>query len=166
MTKRFLALATVALAALALAACGSSSKKKESATTTPAPTAQQVKGPKIGVAFKKPKPNKAVGSKFTAVVTLANFKLDPKDVGKKPQLGKGHLHFSLDGGKFDFPKYSGANGKLAQKLGVTGKYSPSVMPEITYKGIPKGKHTLKVELANNDHSAAGATASVTFTVKS
>ena len=165
MTKTYLALPAAALAALSLAACGDDNKEKSSASTTPKPAPQQVKGPKIGVAFKKPKPNSKVGSKFTAVVKLANFKLDPKDVGKKPQLGKGHLHFSLDGGKFDFPKYSGANGKLAKKLGVTGKYSPSVEPKITYKGIPKGKHTLKVELANNDHSPAGASATDTFTVK-
>lgn len=164
MTKKLIALSLVTAAALPLAACGSS-KKSSSASTTPTPTTQQVQGPKIGVAFKKPKPNASVGSKFTAEVTLSNFKLDPKDVGQKPQLGKGHLHFSLDGGKFDFPKYSGANGKLAAKLGVTGKYSPSVTPQITYQGIPKGKHTLKVELANNDHSPAGASATDTFTVK-
>jgi hypothetical protein len=165
MTKRYLALPAIALAAVSLTACGSDKKESSSASTTPAPAPQQVKSPKIGVAFKKPKPSSKVGSKFTAVVTLSNFKLDPKDVGKKPQLGKGHLHFSLDGGKFDFPKYSGANGKLAKKLGVTGKYSPSVTQEITYKGIPKGKHTLKVELANNDHSPAGASATDSFTVQ-
>ena len=165
MTKRFLALAAIAILALAVAACGSKKKESSSASTTPKPAPQQVKGPKIGVAFKKPKPNSKVGSKFTAVVTLSNFKIDAKDVGKKPKLGKGHLHFSLDGGKFDFPKYSGPNGRLAKKLGVTGKYSPSVKPQITYKKIPKGKHTLKVELANNDHSPAGASATDTFTVK-
>jgi hypothetical protein len=165
MTKRYLALPAIALVAISLTACGSDKKKSSSASTTPAPAPQQVKGPKVGVAFKKPKPNSTVGSKFTAVVTLSNFKLDPKDVGKKPALGKGHLHFSLDGGKFDFPKYSGANGQLAKKLGVTGKYSPSVTREITYKKIPKGKHTLKVELANNDHSPAGASATDSFTVK-
>ena len=88
-----------------------------------------------------------------------------KNVGKKAVPGKGHLHFSLDGGKFDFPKYSGANGKLAKKLGVAGKYSPSVTPSITYKNLPKGKHTLKVMLANNDHSDAGASAKLAFTVR-
>ena len=165
MIKRYLALPAIALVAVALTACGDDKKESSSASTTPKPTPQQVQGPKVGVAFKKPKPNSKVGSKFTAVVTLSNFKLDPKDVGKKPKLGKGHLHFSLDGGKFDFPKYSGANGKLAKKLGTTGKYSPSVEPQITYKGIPKGKHTIKVDLANNDHSPAGASATATFTVK-
>jgi hypothetical protein len=166
MTTKYLALPAAALAALALAACGSSDKKETtSASTTPAPAPQKVQGPKVGVAFKKPKPNSKVGSKFTGVITLSNFQLDAKDVGQKPQLGKGHVHFSLDGGKYDFPKYSGENGKLAKKLGVTGKYSPSVTKEITYKSIPKGKHTLKVELANNDHSPAGASASVAFTVQ-
>jgi hypothetical protein len=165
MTKRYLALPAAAIVAVSVAACGDDEKESSSASTTPAPAPQKVKTPKVGVAFEKPKPNKKVGSKFTAVVKLSNFKLDPKDVGKKPKLGKGHLHFSLDGGKFDFPKYSGANGKLAKKLGVTGKYSPSVEPKITYQDIPKGKHTIKVELANNDHSPAGATASASFTVK-
>jgi hypothetical protein len=165
MTTKYLALPAAALAALALAACGSDKKDTTSASTTPAPAPQKVQGPKVGVAFKKPKPNSKVGSKFTAVITLSNFTLDPKDVGKAPQLGKGHVHFSLDGGKYDFPKYSGENGKLAKKLGVTGKYSPSVTEEITYKGIPKGKHTLKVELANNDHSPAGASATDSFTVQ-
>ena len=165
MDKRYLVLPVSALAALSLAACGDDEKESSSASTTPKPVPQKAEAPKIGVAFEKPQPGKKVGSKFTAVVKLSNFELDPKDVGKKPTLGKGHLHFSLDGGKFDFEKYSGANGKLAKKLGVAGKYSPSVEPKITYQDIPKGKHTIKVELANNDHSAAGATASAAFTVK-
>jgi hypothetical protein len=125
---------------------------------------QQITGPKIGVAFTKPKPNATEGTSVTARVKLTNFKIDPKNVGKAPQPGKGHLHFTMDGGKYDYPKYSGANGQLAKKLGVTGKYSPSVAPTITYKGLPKGKHTLTVQLANNNHSNAGATASVSFKV--
>jgi hypothetical protein len=165
MNKRYLALPASAVVALSLAACGDDKKESSSASTTPAPTAQKVDTPKIGVAFEEPKPNAKVKSKFTAAVTLSNFEVDAKDVGKQPKLGKGHLHFSLDGGKFDFAKYSGENGKLAKKLGVAGKYSPAVEPKITYQDIPKGKHTLKVELANNDHSPAGATASASFTVK-
>jgi hypothetical protein len=101
-------------------------------------------------------------------VTLKNFTLDPQDVGKQPIAGKGHLHFSMDGGKYDFPKYSGANGKLAQTLGTQGKYSPSVKPTITYRHLPKGKHTLVVHLARNDHSMytnKGATARVTFRIR-
>ncbi len=51
------------------------------------------------------------------------------------------------------------------KLGVDGQYSPSVEPTITYSGLPKGEHTLEVDLANNDHSETGTTASTTFTVE-
>ncbi len=57
-----------------------------------------------------------------------------------PKAGQGHLHFQMDKGKFDFPKYSGANGQLAVKLGVAGTYSPAVKPTITYRNLPKGKH--------------------------
>jgi hypothetical protein len=158
--------AAVVVLAVAATGCGSSKKSSSSASTTPQPQQQQIKGPKIGVAFVKPKPNgTAKGGKVTATVKLKKFTLDPKDVGKAPKPGKGHLHFSMDNGKFDYPRYSGANGKLAKKLGVTGKYSPSVTPSITYKGLPRGKHTLSVQLANNDHSNAGASAKVTVKVK-
>ena len=91
--------------------------------------------------------------------------LSPKTVGKKPKQGQGHLHFSIDDGKYDQPKYSGKNGQLAVKLGVNGKYSPSVTPSITYKGLPAGKHTLEVYLANNDHSNTGVEAKTMFTVE-
>jgi hypothetical protein len=166
MTRRGPTIAAALVAAVAVAGCGSSSKSSSSSgSTKPKPTKQKLSAPKIGVAFKSPKPNAKTGKTVTAVVTLTNFKLDPQDVGKAPKPGKGHLHFTMDGGKFDFPKYSGVNGKLAKKLGVAGKYSPSLTPKITYKGLPKGKHSLKVALANNDHSNAGASASVKFTVK-
>ena len=68
-------------------------------------------------------------------------------------------------GKYDYPKYSGANGKTAVKLGAQGTYSPSTAPTITYSGIPDGKHTLLVYLANNDHTATGVANSTNFTVK-
>jgi hypothetical protein len=157
--RRVVPVVVVVLAVVATG-CGSSKKSSSSASTTPKT------GPKYSVAFVKPKPNStATGGKVTATVKLTNFTLDPQDVGKAPKPGKGHLHFSMDGGKYDFPKYSGPNGDLAKKLGVTGKYSPSVTPSITYKGLPKGKHTISVQLANNDHSNAGGAAQVSFTVK-
>jgi hypothetical protein len=117
------------------------------------------------VHFVTPKMAATTGSTVKATVKLANFTLDPQDVGKRDKPHKGHLHFQMDGGKFDYPKYSGANGQLAVKLGIAGKYSPSVTPSITYRHLPKGKHHLIVILANNDHSPAGATASVWFTVR-
>jgi hypothetical protein len=162
---------------LAFAGCGSSDKSKSTASA-PAPTSSTPKSPgqtgdnggkkakgKPKIKLKSPKPGSTVGTTFKARAKLKHFKIDAKDVGKANKPNRGHLHFSLDNGKYDFPKYSGANGVLAQKLGVAGKYSPSVKPNITYSHIPPGQHTLEVYLANNDHSNTGVEARVTFTVK-
>ncbi len=116
-------------------------------------------------AFLSPKEGATVGRTVTAKVALTDFAIDAAAVGQAAKDGEGHLHFSLDGGKYDFPKYSGANGQLAQKLGIAGKYSPSVTPSITYANLPPGKHILKVFLANNDHSDTGAGATVSFVVR-
>jgi hypothetical protein len=118
-----------------------------------------------GVKFVTPKMGATTQSKVTFTVKLSNFKIDAKNVGKMKKANTGHLHFAMDHGKYDYPKYSGANGKLAVQLGIAGKYSPAVTPSITYRGLPKGKHTLVAFLANNDHSAVGPKASVTITVK-
>jgi hypothetical protein len=117
------------------------------------------------VSIVKPADGSSAAGAVTAVVKLGGFMLSPSTVGKAPKAGQGHLHFAMDGGKYDLPKYSGANGDLAVKLGVQGKYSPSVTPTITYKNLPAGKHTLEVYLANNDHSNVGPDATTTFMVK-
>jgi hypothetical protein len=108
------------------------------------------------------------GKKVTVTVKTKGFQVDSADVGGKPKSGRGHEHFQMDGGKYDYPKYSGANGKLAVKLGVQGKYSPSVTNTVTYKGLPKGKHKVTVFLVKNDHSNyanKGAKKTITFRVK-
>ena len=105
------------------------------------------------------------GAKVTFTVKLSNFKICAACVGKANTAGMGHLHFSMDGGKFDYPKYSGANGKLAVQLGIAGKYSPAVLPTITYWHLPKGKHTLRVFVVNNNHTNTGAKASTIIWVK-
>jgi hypothetical protein len=141
-----------ALAALALAAAVAASAAL-GASSTPA------------VKFVTPHANATTGSSVTFKVALSNFRLDPADVGKRNKTHRGHLHFQMDGGKYDYPKYSGPNGQLAKTLGIAGKYSPSIAPVIVYKHLPAGSHTLTVFLANNDHSAEGATATVHFTVR-
>lgn len=160
---------TLLAAALAMGGCGSKSKSssssKPTSTPTPTPTTQKIPGPKIGVAIVRPKGGAMVGSTVAVRVTLVNFVLDRKNFGKAAVPGKGHLQFSLDGGKFDFPQYSGANGSMAKRLGVAGKYSPSVTPAIVYHHLPAGQHMLVVKLANNDNSDAGAQAMASFTVK-
>src|SRR5437762_1022689 len=66
------------------------------------------------------------GSTVHVRVRVTGFTLDARDVGKPARQGFGHLHFSLDGGRYDTPRYSGANGALAARIGAQGKYSPSV----------------------------------------
>ena len=117
------------------------------------------------VRFVTPSAGAVTGSTVTFRVALRNFVIDPADVGKRNKAHRSHLHFQLDGGKFDYPKYSGPNGQLAKTLGIAGKYSPSIAPMIIYRHLPAGKHTLVVFLANNDHSPVGPKASVTFTVR-
>ncbi|MEA2155074.1 MAG: hypothetical protein QOE11_1214 [Solirubrobacteraceae bacterium] len=111
---------------------------------------------------------KQSGNKVTVTIKTSSFKIDTADVGKKPKAGKGHEHFAMDKGKFDHPKYSGANGTLAKQLGVDGKYSPSINNVVTYKGLPKGKHTITVFLVRNNHANypnSGAKKTLHFTVK-
>ena len=166
--RRFLTLGlAVPLVAVAVAGCGKDEKKSsESGTTTPVSTgAQKTGAPGAKVSFVTPKDGATTTNTVKVQVKLTGFELAPQQVGKQPKAGQGHLHFSMDGGKFDHPKYSGANGKLAVKLGVDGKYSPSVTPTITYKGLPKGKHELEVYLANNDHSDTGVEGKTEFTVQ-
>lgn len=124
--------------------------------------------PAAGAAAKKPSAmlsEKQLGNKVVLTAKLTNFAIDAKDVGMKNMAGRGHLHFQVDGGKYDYPKYSGPNGQLAAKLGIAGKYSPSVTPSVTYIGLPKGTHTAMVFLVNNDHSNTGSSAKLVFTVK-
>jgi len=148
------------LGTVPLAACGGSDTDSMS-SQTPAAEAE-ASAPRVSI--RGLTDGQTVESAFTAEAVLKGFKIDPKAVGMAARAGRGHLHFSLDGGKFDSARYSGPNGKLAEQLGTDGKYSPAVTPEISYKGIPAGKHVLRVHLANNDHSDEGARAKVSFTV--
>jgi len=140
--------ALLAALVVALATCASAA-----AAATPA------------VKFATPKAGATTGSNVTFTVKLTNFTIDPKAVGQSPQPGRGHLHFSLDGGRFDHPKYSGKTGKIAVSLNVDGKYSPALAPNITYRNVPKGKHRLEVYLANNNHTNIGPEAEATVVVR-
>jgi hypothetical protein len=163
-TVAVLMLALVAL--LVVAGCGSKKKKASASTTsTSTTTAKTVGAPGATVSFVTPKNGATAGKTVAVKVKVSGFRLAPNQVGKPAKQGEGHLHFSIDGGKYDFPKYSGANGQLAVKLGVQGKYSPSVTPSITYTGIPAGKHKLEVYLANNDHTNTGVESSTSFTTR-
>jgi hypothetical protein len=108
-------------------------------------------------------------------VDLENFQLAPLHFGKEPELGEGSIRFGLNrvpncvdpqklqkaidsplgngrlvGASMDFPRYSGPNGILAERIGTAGSYSPATRPEIYYHGLPPGFYRLTVTLAQNN----------------
>jgi hypothetical protein len=113
-----------------------------------------------------------------AVVVKArvqNFTLAPRHFGGEPQLGEGSIRFALNrvpdcvdpvklqraeesplgrgrlvGASFDFPRYSGPNGVLAERIGASGSYSPATRPEIYYHDLRAGFYRLVVTLARNN----------------
>jgi hypothetical protein len=111
-------------------------------------------------------------------VKVENFQLAPHQLGGEPQLDEGHLRFSLRrvpdcvdpvkllhavnsplgkgrlfGKSFDYAKYAGPNGVLAEQIGSAGGYSPATRPEIYYHGLPPGFYRLIVNLAQNSGMA-------------
>jgi hypothetical protein len=166
MRLKAIAVALAGVAALpGVAACGSSASNGKTTSSGSMRTRKGIGAPGAKVRFVTPREASTLGSTVVARVRLTHFKLAPKKVGKAAEQGEGHLHFSLDQGKFDRPKYSGANGREAVKLGVQGQYSPSVKPTIVYSNLPTGTHELEVYLANNDHTSTGVTSFVSFIVK-
>lgn len=108
-------------------------------------------------------------------VEVENFQLAPRQFGGEPQLGEGHIRYSLNrvpdcvdpkklldainspigkgrlvGRSFDYAKFAGPNGALAEQIGTAGGYSPGTRPEIYYHGLPPGFYRLIVNLAQNN----------------
>jgi hypothetical protein len=148
--------------------CGSSTRKSTTSTTTPVGVARvnpHYGAPGAHIRFLRPTQGSTVAQPVHVNVAVTGFMLDPRELDKAPQKGKGIVLFSMDGGKYDTAHYAGANGKLAVRLGIAGKYSPAVTPTITYSQLPPGKHTLAASLANNDLSDTGVHARVVFRVR-
>lgn len=108
-------------------------------------------------------------------VAVHDFSLAPGNFGGEPQLGEGHIRFALNrvpdcvepakleraeasplgrgrliGASFDYPRYAGPNGILAERIGSSGSYSPATRPEIYYHELRPGFYRLVVTLAQND----------------
>jgi hypothetical protein len=162
--KTLLVLAVSGVAAFGVAACGDDDDDESASAGTTAETTEY-SADAASVGFVEPTDGAAVGDPVTAEVELEGFAINADQVGMDNVEGEGHLHFSMDGGKYDTPKYSGANGELAVQLGVDGQYSPATEETITYENLPKGDHTLEVDLVNNDHTETGTSATVTFEVE-
>jgi hypothetical protein len=115
------------------------------------------------------------GRAVVVKVEVRDFRLAPAHFGGEPQLGEGHLRFSLNrvpdcvdpvklrraeespvgrgrliGASFDFARYAGPNGVLAERIGSSGSYSPATRPEIYYDDLPAGFYRLVITLAENN----------------
>ena len=166
LTVLLVAAATVA-AILALGG-GKDSSHAEAATTAPrgVPTVTVI-SPRNGA--------RQTSRAVVVKVRVRNFQLSPRDFGGEPLLGEGHIRFGLNrvpdcvdpvklqraidspfgngrlvGASFDFAKYSGPNGVLAERIGSAGSYSPATRPEIYYHDLVPGFYRLVITLAQND----------------
>jgi len=124
-------------------------------------------------------------------VRVDNFRLAPGSFGGEPRLGEGHIRFSLNrvpncvdpvklkraeespvgrgrlvGASFDFPRYAGPNGVLAERIGSSGSYSPATRPEIYYHELPAGFYRLVVNLARNNGATSPYHAVTNFQILS
>jgi hypothetical protein len=163
----FAALAAAVLAALAVVSLESGSGENADGAVNPGEPSVAIVSPRNGAR----QTNHAVVVK----VRVHDFTLAPRHFGGEPRLGEGHIRFGLNrvpdcvdpvkleraesspvgrgrlvGRSFDFPRYAGPNGALAERVGATGSYSPATRPEIYYRDLPAGFYRLVVTLARNN----------------
>jgi hypothetical protein len=160
--------ATAAVLALVLIFGGRSDSKHDqaSAAAVPGQPSVEIVSPRNGA--------RQTSHAVVVKAIVENFHLAPRQFGRDPQLGEGHIRFSLNrvpdcvdpvkllhainspigngrlvGGSFDYPRYAGPNGILAERIGSAGSYSPATRPEIFYHGLPPGFYRLILNLAQN-----------------
>jgi hypothetical protein len=173
MRGRIAILAAVAAAAVALVlvlVLGGGTKSKHAAEEVgPQPV-------EPGVDIVSPRNGARQASHAVVVkVEVHNFQLSPTHFGGEPELGEGHLRFSLNrvpncvdpvklqralnsplgkkrlvGASQDFPEHSGPNGVLAERIHTAGSYSPATRPEIYYHALQPGFYRLVINLAENN----------------
>jgi hypothetical protein len=164
-------LAVAATAATVLALGGGKEDDHAQAAAPPVPGAPSVEviSPRSGARQK--------GHAVVVKVRVHNFHLSSRHFGGEPQLGEGNIRFGLNrvpdcvdpaklqraidspfgnerlvGASFDFPRYAGPNGVLAERIGSAGSYSPATRPEIYYHALKPGFYRLVITLAQNDGS--------------
>jgi hypothetical protein len=186
MRPGFVILATVAAAALAAAAIvllGDGGDDASQAELRPGEPSVEIISPRNGA--------RQASHAVVVKVRVQNFQLAPRRFGGEPQLGEGHLHFALNrvpncvdpvklkraeespvgrgrlqGASFDFARYSGPNGVLAERIGSSGSYSPATRPEIYYHELPAGFYRLVIALALNNGATTPYHAVTNFQVTS
>jgi hypothetical protein len=160
---------TIAAAVLALEGGKDTGRAQAAVPTVPGEPSIEVISPRSGA--------RQTSHAVVVKVKVNNFELAPRQFGGEPQLGEGSLRFGLNrvpdcvdpvklqraidspfgkgrlvGSSFDFPKYAGPNGVLAERIGSAGSYSPATRPEIYYHELLPGFYRLVINLAQNDGS--------------
>jgi hypothetical protein len=175
--------ATVVVGALALLFGGGSDSKhaEASAAAVPGQPTVDIVSPRNGA--------RQASHAVVVKVTIENFRLAPGQFGAEPELGEGNLRFSLKrvpdcvdpvkllhainspigngrlvGASFDYPRYAGPNGVLAERIGSAGSYSPGTRPEIFYHDLKPGFYRLIVNLAQNNGAITGFHAVTNFQI--
>jgi hypothetical protein len=171
MRARTATVAAVALAAVAIAVAvvfggSEDSDAPQAETEVPGEPRVEIISPRNGA--------RQTSRAVVVKVAIENFQLAPRRFGGEPQLGEGNLRYSLNrvpdcvdpvkllhainsplgkarlvGRSFDYARYAGANGVLAEQIGTAGSYSPGTRPEIYYHALPPGFYRLIVNLAQN-----------------
>jgi len=159
--------AVLAAAGVALLLAGGGDEGRTARAALPGEPSVEVISPRNGA--------RQTSRAVVVKVRVRNFQLAPRHFGGQPQLGEGHIRFALNrvpdcvdpaklrraeespvgrgrlvGASFDFPRYSGPNGVLAERVGSSGSYSPATRPEIYYRELPAGFYRLVITLALND----------------
>jgi hypothetical protein len=161
--------ALVAVVVVVLLVTGSSGGNESTAAreVVPGQPAVQVISPRNG--------SRQGGRAVVVRVQVSNFQLAPLHFGDAPQLGEGHIRFSLNrvpdcvdpdklqralnsplgsgrliGRSMDYPAWAGPNGLLAKEIGAAGDYSPATRPVIYYHGLPPGFYRVRISLAQNN----------------
>lgn len=175
MSSRIAIAAVVAFAAVAAALVLALGTGKEEKASSPPVTAAPG-APRVTIVS----PRNGARQRNHAVVVkteIENFQLSGRHFGGEPELAEGNIRFGLNrvpdcvepaklkraiesplgngrlvGRSFDYGRFSGPNGVLAERIGSAGSYSPATRPEIYYHGLPPGLYRLVVTLAQNDGS--------------
>jgi len=176
-----LALATAAALAVVLLSSGDGDGQASGVEPASAEPSVKIVSPRNGAR----QSNRSVVVK----AMVGNFALAPARFGGEPQLAEGHIRFALNrvpdcvdpaklkraeesplgrgrlvGKSFDFPRYSGPNGELAERIGTSGSYSPATRPEIYYRELPAGFYRLVVTLARNSGATTPTHAVTNFQI--
>jgi len=164
----FAALAAVAIAAVVAVSLSDDEQGKQAeAAVNPGEPSVAIVSPRNGA--------RQTDHAVVVKVRVHDFTLAPQHFGGEPQLGEGHIRFGLNrvpdcvdpvkleraesspvgrgrlvGRSFDFARFAGPNGVLAERIGSTGSYSPATRPEIFYHDLPAGFYRLVVTLARNN----------------